>query len=55
MLVDGWMSICFAGLILEPVNVLLQRVEQEAFTKVNIMIYTLFLAVVPKNVNGLKN
>lgn len=31
-----------AGLIEEPINVLLQRVEQEAFTKVRIVIIVVF-------------
>lgn len=44
----GWRSNQFAGLILEPVNVLLQRFEQAAFTKVNIIVYNLFLVEVPK-------
>lgn len=29
-----WIMYFFAGLIVEPINVLLQKVEQEAFTKV---------------------
>lgn len=47
MAVNGLRSNQFAGLILEPVDILLQRVEQEAFTKVNIIVYNLFSVEVP--------
>lgn len=46
--VNSWTSIQLSGLILEPVSILLQKVEQEAFTKVNIIIYNLFSVEVPK-------
>lgn len=55
MVVDSWTSICSAGLILEPVNVLLQRVEQEAFAKVNIMIFNLFSVVLRKKCQWFEN